>query len=353
MNTTIFDAMSHAEFLRLTLEAFARQGFAVEQSATADADAVLRGKTGARIAVLCKKYRGAFIGRPVLQQFYGAMAQLRCPEGYLISTTDCSRDAADFAAGKSIVLYNRSRTIELLRAAYGDEFIRTGRMPDLGRTTGSAPAVRRTVSVPVYEKAASPEPAKEAGQGRSAGPERRPMRKPEPAEEPETIHTPEPARPPEPAAVSAQTAAAARPESPGPERAPAQETGPQTGTAQEPRQEQPAAADDVPAEEVHDVQSIESPGEAETVLPERSTIIVCLECNNQLRVPIDQGMITVTCPECGMRRIYQPDLDERGELRTTTVITCMNCSQKLNVPTNRGQLKVRCPQCRAAWLFNP
>src|SRR5512139_1593537 len=121
MTTTIFDSISHADFLRLTLEAFSRQGYAVEQSSAAGADGVLLGKNGARIGILCKKYRGAFIGRPVLQQFHGAMVQLGCAEGFLVTTTDCTPEAYDFAAGKGIVLYNLERTTGLLRTAFGDE----------------------------------------------------------------------------------------------------------------------------------------------------------------------------------------------------------------------------------------
>jgi DNA-directed RNA polymerase subunit RPC12/RpoP len=125
-----------------------------------------------------------------------------------------------------------------------------------------------------------------------------------------------------------------------------------------------AAIEELP-EEVQDVQELQDvPGlqdvqgtgasEApETVPSGKMTVIVCLECNKQLQVPIDQGMITVQCPECGMRRVYQPELDEAGELKTTTVIGCPSCKQKLNVPTNRGQLNVRCPRCGEKSLFTP
>ena len=54
MATTIFDSISHADFLRLTLEAFSRQGHTVKQSSAAGADGVLIGKNGARIGILCK-----------------------------------------------------------------------------------------------------------------------------------------------------------------------------------------------------------------------------------------------------------------------------------------------------------
>jgi phage FluMu protein Com len=270
---------------------------------------VLIGKNGARIGILCKKYRGAFIGRPVLQQFYGAMIQLRCTQGYLITTTDCSPEAYDFAAEKGIILYNSKRTTELLRTAFGDAFIRTGKMPELGPMAKTIPAgARQTISVATYERVAVSDLKKAV----------EPAKAPEPVKAPERVQAPEPEKAPEP------------------EPAPLKER----------------ASEELP-EEVQEVQSIESLGTPEAVPSEHTTIIVCLECNKQLKVPIDQGVITVTCPECGMRRIYQPELNEAGELKTTTTITCQSCSQKLNVPTNRGQLNVRCPQCKAAWLFTP
>jgi DNA-directed RNA polymerase subunit RPC12/RpoP len=297
MTTTIFDSISHADFLRLTLEAFSRQGYAVEPSSAAGADGVLLGKNGARTGILCKKYRGAFIGRPVLQQFHGAMIQLGCTEGYLVTTTDCTPEAYDFATGKGIVLYSLERTTRMLRTAFGDELIRTGRMPELGPKAKTIPAgACQTISVASYEKVAAADLKK----------------------------APEPVP------------------APAPEKAPEPEQAPHKGMASE----------ELP-EEVQEVQSIESPVALEAVPSEHTTIIVCLECNKQLKVPIDQGVITVTCPECGIQRIYQPELDSAGALKTTTIIACQSCSQKLNVPTNRGQLNVRCPHCKAAWLFTP
>jgi DNA-directed RNA polymerase subunit RPC12/RpoP len=249
------------------------------------------------------------------------MVQLGCTEGYLITTTDCSSEAYDFAAGKGIVLYSSKRTTELLRTTFGDAFIRTGKMPELGPKAKTIPVgARQTISVASYEKVAVSD-LKKAHE---------PVKAPEPVQSPEPVQAPKPGQAREPA------------QAPGPERIPQPEQTPQKETASE----------ELP-EEVQEVQSIESPGASEAVPPENTTIIVCLECNKQLRVPIDQGMITVTCPECGMRRIYQPEMDSAGELKTTTIITCQSCSQKLNVPTNRGQLNVRCPQCKAAWLFTP
>jgi len=133
MATTVFDAISHADFLRLTLAAFARQGYAVEQSSAAGADGVLLARTVRGSAFSAKKYRGASSGRPVLSAILWSNDRLRCTEGYLITTTDCSPEAYDFAAGKGIVLYSQQATSELLRTAFGDELIRTGRCLNWGQ----------------------------------------------------------------------------------------------------------------------------------------------------------------------------------------------------------------------------
>jgi len=303
MTTNIFESLSHTDFLRLTLAAFSRQGYEVEQSSVAGADGVLIGRNGARIGILCKKYRGALIGRPVLQQFYGAMEQIGCKEGYLITTTDCLPEAYEFAKKKGIGLYNRERTMVLLRTAFGDEFIRSGTMPELGSKARTVPAAaRQTISVASYEKASVSDLKNKRG----------------PEDAPVSVEAPEPAITTEPA------------------KAPPEET----------------AVEELP-EEVLIVESIESPGDLETVSPENTTTIVCAECNHQLRVPTDQGMITVTCTECGSRWLYMPVTNSDGDVKTTTIVTCKTCLQQLNVPTNRGQLNVRCPKCGAKWLFAP
>jgi DNA-directed RNA polymerase subunit RPC12/RpoP len=344
MEATIFDSISHADFLRLTLAAFSRQGYSVEPSSAAGADGVLIGKNGARICILCKKYRGAFIGRPVLQQFYGAMIQLGCTQGYLVTTTDCSPEAYDFAAGKGIILYSSKRTVDLLRAAFGNAFIRTGKMPELGQAKTIPAGTRQAVSVASYERVAVSGLKKAAGPVKAPGP----VHAPKPAQAPEPVKDPRSVQGPEPVQAPDQV------EAPEPVRAPGPIQAPEPVQAPEPESAllKEAAKEELP-EEVQEVETIEFSGTPEAVPSEHTTIIVCLECNKQLKVPIDQGVITVTCPECGMRRIYQPELNEAGELKTTTVITCQGCSQKLNVPTNRGQLNVRCPQCKAAWLFTP
>jgi len=321
MTINIFDSLSHTDFLRLTLEAFSRQGFEVERSRNAGADAVLVSKSGTRIAVLCKKYRGAFIGRPVLQQFHAAMGQIGCREGYLITTTDCLPEAHEFAKGKGLELFNRDRTTRLFLTAFGEEFMRIGRIPDLGQKAKAVPApVRKPVSVATYEKVAGSDRKNERQ------PEKPPVsiQAPEPEKPSEPVEAPEPGTTTEPAKASEQV------------KAPPEEK----------------ASEELP-EEVDAVESIESPRASETVSPENTTTIVCAECNQQLRVPTGQGMITVTCTECGLRWLYQPEMNSDGEVKTTTIVTCQTCSQQLNVPTNRGQLNVRCPKCGAQWLFTP
>jgi len=151
-----------------------------------------------------------------------------------------------FRSRKGIVLYSSKRTSELLRTAFGDEFIRTGKMPELGPKGKDHPAgARQTISAASYEKVAVSDLKK----------------------------APEPVKVPEP--VQAQDNTGAGPgKAPGPEQAPLKET----------------ASEELP-EDVQEVQSIESRG-LRGRSSEHTTIIVCLECNKQLKVPIDQGVIT-------------------------------------------------------------
>ena len=348
MTTTIFDLISHADFLRLTLEAFSRQGYAVEQSRDPDADAVLVGGNGGRIGILCKKYRSAFIGRPVLQQFHGALVQLHCTEGYLIATTECLPDACAFAKDKRITLYNRERTTELLRTAFGEEFIRTGRMPALGTPARTVPAqVRKPVGNATYEKVAPADLKKE--QEKAATPVSMPASEPvkapapvsEPVQVPEPVQAAEPAAPPE--AIQA------------PEPVPAPEPEQPAGHAPGPEQVVALPEEAIQEEQAEEVGAVESlePPPSEEASGKNTRTIFCAECNQQTRVPTDQGVIKVKCSECGLQWLYQPEMTRDGEVKTKTVITCRACSQQLNVPIDRGQLNVRCPKCGERWLFTP
>ncbi len=313
MTRNIYDSISHADFLRLTLEAFSRQGCEVERSSDAGADAVLVSAGGDRIALLCKKYRSAFIGRPVLQQLHAAMAGNRCREGYLVTTTDCLPDAQAFAKEKGLELFTSDRTERLLRTAFGDEFLRTGRMPELGQKARAVPApAPKPVTAATYEKVTLSDL-----QGR-AEPERLPQLLAEPVPPPASA----PPEPPAPAAVL------------------------EPDEALEPAPVPPPFIDELP-EEVEDVESLEPASLKET------RTIFCAECNQQTRVPTDQGVIRVKCSECGTQWLYQPEMTGTGEVRTTAVIECRSCPQQLNVPTNRGQLKIRCPNCGDKWLFTP
>lgn len=304
-----------------------RQGFEIAKSSAEGVDGVLIGKHGERIAILCKKYRSAFIGRPVLQQFHEAMARIGCKTGYLITTTDCSPEAQEFAKGKGIDLYGRERTIVLLRAAFGDEFIRSGRMPELGAMAKNAPvAARQPVSVASYEKAP-------VSDRKSA---------PEPVKPSEFPDTPKPEKPPGPAITPEPEIL--------PEAAAAQEPAHATEHKKDTTDE---AISEAPPEEARTGVSIESSGDSGAAGPENTTTIVCAECNRQLRVPTDQGIITVQCTECGLRRLYQPEMKSDGEVKTATIIMCQTCFQQLNVPINRGRLNVKCPKCGSKWVFTP
>jgi DNA-directed RNA polymerase subunit RPC12/RpoP len=357
MTTDIFNSLSHTDFLRLTLEAFLRQGFEVERSSTAGADAVLVSKSGTRIAVLCKKYRGAFIGRPVLQQFHAALDRSGCKDGYLITTTDCLPEAYEFAKGKGLELFNRDRTTRLFLTAFGSEFMRTGRMPELGQKARAVPApVRKPVSVATYEKVAVSDRKIEREQEKppvaTQAPE--PERPPVLVQAPEQVQLLGPTEVREPGRTIEPTKALE------PERSSGAIGVPDPKKAAEPVQaskqgkapQEEAISEEMP-EEVESVENIESLAPSDTAALKNMRTIFCAECNQQTRVPTDQGMIKVKCSECGSLWLYQPEMTSDGEVKTTTIIACQACAQQLNVPINRGQLNIRCPKCGEKWLFTP
>lgn len=41
--------------------------------------------------------------------------------------------------------------------------------------------------------------------------------------------------------------------------------------------------------------------------PDNKIIIKCSSCLNKLKVPLDKGKISVTCPVCGKVFLYNPD----------------------------------------------
>jgi DNA-directed RNA polymerase subunit RPC12/RpoP len=379
--TDIFDVLSHTDFLKLTLEAFSRQDFGVERSNDPGADAVLVSKSGTRIAVLCKKYRGAFIGRPVLQQFHAAMGKTGCSEGYLIATTDCLQEAREFAKGKGLDLYNRDRTTRLFKTAFGDEFMRTGKIPELGQKARAVPApVRKPASVATYEKVPAPdrtmarEPAKlpaavkVAELARIPEPPRRaaPIKPPEPVKIPEpikvsaSIKAPELVKVPEPIKVSESVKTPEPVTVPEPIKVAEPIMAPKPAPIPEQQQTPPkAAVQEKPPEAGQAGENIAATGDADAVFLENTTTIVCAECNRELRVPTDQGMVKVACDECGLRWIFQPETKNaeeekvREEVKPITILICQTCKQRLSVPNNRGQLNVKCPKCKVSWLFTP
>lgn len=38
-------------------------------------------------------------------------------------------------------------------------------------------------------------------------------------------------------------------------------------------------------------------------------------------------------------------------MKETTIITCISCPQELRIPTDKGDLKVRCPKCKSSWTW--
>ncbi len=99
--------LSWDQFELLVGEIFRRQGYGVELSAALGADGgidlVLR-RDGESIPVQCKHWKTARVTAREMREFFGAMTDAAAPRGVFVTTGDFSRDAREFAAGKSIDL---------------------------------------------------------------------------------------------------------------------------------------------------------------------------------------------------------------------------------------------------------
>ncbi len=68
---------------------------------------------GGKVVVQCKRYSGT-IGSPVVRDLYGVVTDTRATKGVLITTSDFSPDATQFANGKQLELINGTELRRLL-----------------------------------------------------------------------------------------------------------------------------------------------------------------------------------------------------------------------------------------------
>jgi len=120
-----------------------------------------------------------------------------------------------------------------------------------------------------------------------------------------------------------------------------------------------------------------------------TTILMCSNCRQRLRVPVDRGELILTCPICRFRWDWSPShlevrfiddeeslLGQNVTLRrrdwsmgdlwddwidgprprerpNEVVLPCPNCRRSLRVPVDRGGLILTCPMCGNRWGWSP
>lgn len=98
-----------AEFERFCGWVFEQQGYQVQltgQTGDGGIDMRLKRDGGLEVAQ-CKKYSGS-IGSGAVRDFYGAMVGAGADAGHFLTTSRFTQDAAKFAKGKALTLWDRS-----------------------------------------------------------------------------------------------------------------------------------------------------------------------------------------------------------------------------------------------------
>ena len=112
--------LSGIEFENLIIKLLRKMGFIVEETkATNDGgiDAIAINEdpiTSGRFIIQCKRYSGV-VGQPVVRDLYGVVTHERASKGIIITTSDFSKQAIEFAEGKPIELLNGSKLRALFR----------------------------------------------------------------------------------------------------------------------------------------------------------------------------------------------------------------------------------------------
>jgi len=110
--------MSWREFELLVGEAFRRRGYQVEETGLSGADGgidLILHKSGRTELVQCKQWRTRQVKVPVVREMWGLVAHHKADGVKIVCVGEFTRDAADFAAGKPIELFNGKRLLELVR----------------------------------------------------------------------------------------------------------------------------------------------------------------------------------------------------------------------------------------------
>ncbi len=111
-----FTQLDHEQFEDVCAAGFATHGFVVQRTAKGADGGIdlIMTREGHKFVVQCKHYSKSSVGVDVVRSFLGAMAHYGADAGYFVTSGSFTRDAASFAAGKDIWLYNGDKLMDLL-----------------------------------------------------------------------------------------------------------------------------------------------------------------------------------------------------------------------------------------------
>lgn len=108
--------LSWQDFESFVGEIFQRQGYRVEETGGGGADGgvdlVLR-RSNEKVLVQCKQWRTYHVGVKIVREMYGLLVAEQANRVIIVSVGTYTKDAADFARGKSIELINGDQLVSL------------------------------------------------------------------------------------------------------------------------------------------------------------------------------------------------------------------------------------------------
>lgn len=115
------DAITPKRFEELVGRIFENMGYYVRYTGGTNDEGIdleCRGKNLNEIIIVqCKRYHGN-VGVPTVRDFYGVITHCRASKGFIVTTSDFTKPAINFAKGKPIELVDRKRLSELMGKYY-------------------------------------------------------------------------------------------------------------------------------------------------------------------------------------------------------------------------------------------
>lgn len=134
-NADILQDTTWQEFEMLVGEAFRRKGFSVREAGGAGPDGgvdLVLSMGSDKYLVQCKQWRALKVGVTTVRELYGVMAATHASGGFVVTSGEFSKEAAEFAKGRNIELIGKDQLMALIRDVRKDlvPFPRVGPQSD-------------------------------------------------------------------------------------------------------------------------------------------------------------------------------------------------------------------------------